>query len=88
MLTLTQVHSLRLQLYLWPDTQLSQLPVPPLWVLHLMLTHGMLTAAVWVPAWVVLELPSEYCQWRATWVAASVLLMPVALYYSLPVQLL
>ncbi len=84
-LTLTRMHFLLLQPHLLPDTQLSQLPVPPLWVVHLMLTHGMLTAAVWVPACVVLELPSVCCQWRATGAAASALLMPVALYYSLPV---
>ena len=74
---LTQVHFLRLQLYLLPDTQLSQLPVPPLWVVHLMLTHGRLTAAVWGAAWAMLERPSVHLQWRAAWVALSLLLMPV-----------
>jgi len=88
MLTLTRERFLLLQLYLLPDTKQSQLPVPLLWVVHLMLTHGRLTAAVWVPAWVMLELASVHRQWRTTWVAISVLLMPVALCYSLPVWLL
>ncbi len=62
MLTLTRERFLLLQLYLLPDTKQSQLPVPLLWVVHLMLTHGRLTAAVWVPAWVMLELASVHRQ--------------------------
>ncbi len=61
MLMLTRVHFLLLQLHLLPDTKQSQLPVPLLWVVHLMLTHGTLTAALCVPAWVMLELPSVHC---------------------------
>ncbi len=58
MLTLTSMHFLLLQPHLLPDTRQRQLPVLPLWVVHLML--DMLTAAVWVPAGVMLQLPSVH----------------------------